>query len=66
MRLTTARRNALPDSAFADPKNRKYPIMDEGHREAAMGRVAQHGSAKEKKKVHAAVNKRYGGPVYGT
>lgn len=55
-RLTAATRNALPSSAFADPKNRKYPMEDKGHREAAMGRVAQHGNSKQK----AAVHKRFG------
>lgn len=34
-RLTTAERNALPDSAFADPKHRRFPMEDADHREAA-------------------------------
>ena len=38
-KLTTAKRNALPDSAFAGP-NRTYPIPDKSHAVAAerMGR----------------------------
>jgi hypothetical protein len=38
-RLTAAKRNALPDSAFAGP-NRTYPIPDKSHGVAAerMGR----------------------------
>lgn len=34
-RLTTAARNALPDSAFAGP-NRSYPVEDAAHARAAL------------------------------
>ena len=47
-KLTTAERNALPSSDFADPKDRKYPIEDAGHRAAAFGRIGQHTSGKRK------------------
>ena len=39
-KLTTKRRNALPDSAFAGP-GRSYPVQDRGHAIAAKGRAAQ-------------------------
>lgn len=57
-RLTTAQRNALPDSAFAEPAQRKYPINDPSHRRNALSRVSQFGSASEKKAVRAAVKRR--------
>jgi len=39
-KLTTKERNALPDSAFALPAQRKYPIMDESHRKNAKARAS--------------------------
>lgn len=57
-KLTAEARNKLPDSAFAEPKQRKYPIMDESHRQNALARVSQFGSAAEKKTVRAKVHKR--------
>ncbi len=36
-KLTKAARDDLPDSAFADPKNRRFPINDAQHAIAAMG-----------------------------
>ena len=55
-RLTTAERNALPDSAFAGP-NRSYPVEDAGHARAAKSRAAQFASAGLKAKVDAKANK---------
>lgn len=60
-RLTTKERNALPSSDFADPKNRKYPMEDKGHAEAAQGRAAEWGSPKVKAKVKAKVKRRFPG-----
>jgi len=57
--LTTAQRNSLKLSQFADPKNRAYPINDASHARAALSRVAQHGTPKLKGKVRAAVHKKY-------
>ncbi len=57
-KLTTAERNALPSSDFAEPKERKYPIEDASHRRNALSRVSQHGSPSEKARVRAAVHKR--------
>ena len=47
-KLTTAERNKLPDSDFAEPSKRKYPIEDKAHQRNALARVSQFGSAKEK------------------
>ena len=41
------------------PDERKYPIPDIEHARNALARVAQNGTAEEKKKVRAAVEKRY-------
>lgn len=52
-------RNKLKDESFALPDQRKYPIPDIEHARNALARVAQHGTAEEKKKVRRAVEKRY-------
>lgn len=51
-RLDAASRRALPDSAFAIPSERKYPMEDKSHRNNAMSRVSQFGSSSEKAAVH--------------
>jgi len=38
--LSAASRNNLPDSAFACPEKRKYPINDKAHIRAALSRIA--------------------------
>jgi len=58
-KLTTKERNALPDSAFVFPKERKYPIHDESHARSALQRVSQFGTPEEKAKVRAAVKRKY-------
>lgn len=40
-KLTAKQRNALPDSAFALPKQRKYPINDASHAANAKARATQ-------------------------
>lgn len=40
-RLTAAQRRKLPASAFAYPKQRKYPIMDRAHARAALALSAR-------------------------
>jgi len=40
-KLSSAARNKLPDSAFALPSKRKYPIHDKAHVRAALQRAAQ-------------------------
>jgi len=66
--LNAAERRALPDSDFALPGKGKgpegkqagaYPINDEDHARNALARVAQHGTPEEKKKVRAAVARKY-------
>lgn len=61
--LTSASRNKLPDSSFALP-NRRYPIHDESHARNALSRVSENGSPEEKRKVRAAVHRKY--PNIGT
>jgi hypothetical protein len=39
--LSTARRNDLPDSAFAFPKERKEPLVDAKHVRNAISRFSQ-------------------------
>ena len=58
--LTTKQRNDLPDSVFALP-DRRYPIQDESHARNALARVSQHGTPEEKKKVRAAVRRKFPG-----
>jgi hypothetical protein len=57
--LSTARRERLPDSAFAIPERRAYPIHDRTHARNALARVSQHGTPDEKRRVRAAVHRRY-------
>lgn len=59
-KLTTGRRNALPESTFALP-HRRYPIEDANHARNALARVAQHGTAEEKATVRAKVHRKYPG-----
>jgi hypothetical protein len=52
-------RKKLKKSSFALAEQEKYPIPDIEHARNALARVAQHGSADEKKRVRAAVEKKY-------
>ncbi len=60
-KLTSAERNALPDSEFAEPKERKYPVNNPSHARNALARVSQHGSPDLKAKVRAKVHRKYPG-----
>jgi hypothetical protein len=60
-KLSAGARNDLPDSAFAIPGERAYPIHDKSHARNALARVSQHGTPEEKAKVRAAVDRRYPG-----
>lgn len=64
-KLTTAARNALPDSAFADPTHRKYPVMDAGHRQAAAGRIAQHATGSYAAKLRHNLKEHEHSPMSG-
>lgn len=41
------------------PRERKYPIHDIAHARNALARVAQYGTASEKRRVRAAVVRKY-------
>jgi len=58
-KLSYQARKKLPSSAFVYPKERKYPIHDIEHARNALARVSQHGTPEEKKRVRAAVYKKY-------
>lgn len=58
-RLRAKERHALPDSDFAIPEKRAYPIHDESHARNALARVSQFGTPSEKKRVRAAVRRKY-------
>lgn len=60
-KLTTAKRRRLHDSSFALPAQRKYPIDTRDRAISALGRVTQFGTDYEKRKVRAAVRKKYPG-----
>jgi phage-related protein len=61
MRMSSLRRSDLPDSAFALPDIRKYPIQDRKHALVALARVSQRGTPLQQLKVRQAVAKRYPG-----
>jgi hypothetical protein len=54
-KLTTAARNALPDSAFAGP-HRSYPINDASHAANAKARASQFAGSSLKAKVDKKAN----------
>jgi hypothetical protein len=56
--LNTADRAALPSKDFAGP-DRSYPINDASHGQNALARVEQHGTPALKKRVTAAVKRKY-------
>lgn len=58
-RLTLRSRTRIKRSNFALPKERKYPIHDLIHARNALARVAQYGTASEKRRVRAAVARKY-------
>lgn len=57
-KLKTKARDALPDSVFALPATREYPIHDENHARAALS-MLHNASPDEQKKIKAAVHRRY-------
>ena len=52
-------RNRMKNTTFALPKERKYPIPDASHARNALARVAQNGTASEKRRVRAAVHRKF-------
>jgi hypothetical protein len=59
-KLTTGRRNALPESTFALP-GRRYPIEDANHARNALARAAQHATPAEAATIRRKVHARYPG-----
>jgi hypothetical protein len=61
--LTSKERARLPRSQFVFPERApgpgSYPIPDEAHARNALARVSQHGTAEEKRRVRAAVRRRF-------
>jgi hypothetical protein len=57
--LTSEERRELPRSAFAIPKERKYPIENVAHGRNALARVAAYGTPEEKRVVRRAVHKKF-------
>jgi hypothetical protein len=72
MAISAARRNKLPSSAFAYPKQRKYPIDTKKRARNALARAAQSKTSGSYPTVARAVRRRYGnsiasvGPKRGT
>jgi hypothetical protein len=52
------RRN-LPDSDFALPKTRQYPIPDPLHARLALGEAKANATGAERKQIGRAIRKRY-------
>jgi hypothetical protein len=59
-KLSTAARKRIPSKSFAGP-DRSYPIEDRAHAANAKARVSQFGSPALKKRVDAAVARKYPG-----
>ena len=57
-KLKSKARAALPDSAFALPESREYPIHDENHARAALS-MLHNASPEQQSKIKAAVHRRY-------
>lgn len=63
MALKAKRRNRLPDSAFAYPKARKYPIDTVARARNALARAAQSHTSGSYTHVAKAVRRKYGNKV---
>jgi hypothetical protein len=63
MALKAARRKKLPSSAFAYPKQRKYPIDTIKRARNALARAAQKNTSGSYSHVARAVRRRYGNKV---
>lgn len=57
--ISYKRRKRMPNSAFAIPTKRKYPIPDKAHARNALARVAAYGTPAEKAQVKKAVYKKF-------
>jgi hypothetical protein len=57
--VSAEQRHHMPASDFGIPEEEAYPIMDRTHAANALSRVSQHGTPAQKKKVRAAVHRKY-------
>jgi hypothetical protein len=57
-KLTAAQKKRMKGSTFAGP-DRSYPIPDRAHAANALARASQHADPATKKKVQAAVCRKY-------
>jgi hypothetical protein len=60
-KLTAKQRNKMPNSTFAVPGKRAYPVNDESHARNALARVSQFGSPSEKAAVKRKVKSKFPG-----
>ena len=58
-KLTPKKRKRLRTSTFAIPEKRKYPIPDISHARNALARVSAFGTPEEKRRVRAAVRRKF-------
>lgn len=58
-KLKNSTRKRMKATSFALPGQKKYPIPDKTHARMALAMVAAHGTATEKRKVRAAVKKKF-------
>jgi hypothetical protein len=58
-KLTAKKRKRMKSTTFALPGRRAYPIDTIGRARNALSRVSAHGTAAEKKRVRAAVHRKY-------
>lgn len=57
--LTTKQRKRMASSTFAIPETKSYPIPDASHARNALARVSQHGTPDQKRRVRAAVKRKF-------
>jgi hypothetical protein len=62
-KLTKAERDRLPDSGFALPEKRQYPIPDRYHAELAL-RDLNNASLKAQVRIRQAIRKKFPGLIY--
>ena len=58
-KLKASTRKRMKATSFALPGQKKYPIPDKTHARLALAMVAAHGTTAEKRKVRAAVRKKF-------
>jgi hypothetical protein len=61
-KLTKAERDRLPDSEFALPEKRQYPIPDRYHAELAL-RDLHNASLKDQVRIRQAIRKKFPGLI---